>query len=189
MHLLAARARDVADGAGAAIDLGQTPGDIVVLAAPTPRSPASPRPRPGGRARRRRACASPPHAARPQFLGRPVRRAGGRPGAAGRRCGCSAAAATGRTASSACVETCRATASRSPCCRATIKPDPELARHRAGSLPVCGAISRRRPGNAVNFLRYAAWLHGGRLRHPSPRAFPPARSPPRLRGEGLGERA
>jgi cobaltochelatase CobN len=45
MHLLATEPGMIADGS-AAVDLGQNPGDIIMLAAPTPRSRCSPQRRP-----------------------------------------------------------------------------------------------------------------------------------------------
>ena len=169
MHLLATMPGTIADGT-AAVDLAQTPGDIVVLSSADTefallaaaqqrrraQDPAAPTPAPR---------ADP--AARPQFLGRPLH-GDGRRGAAGRRPHPRRQRLLALWRRAAGRNLPRAAAFRWRCLPGDDKPDRELAEFSTAqpqaSRRLWRYLAEGGPGNAENFLRYAGSLIGREAR-------------------------
>ena len=166
MHLLATEPGTIADGS-AAVDLAQTPGrhrragerrhrDRLLAAAQARRRGADPP---------RRACAS-RRSCGSATISRSISiwRWSPRRGWSSR--GCSAAAAIGPTASSGWSRPAASAASRWRCCPATTSPTPSWPSVRPLPPDACRRLWRYLaeggPGNADNFLRYAAALIGAR---------------------------
>src|SRR6266478_982810 len=190
MHLLATEPGIIADGS-AAVDLGQSPGDIVVLASADTEIALL------AAAQGRRRAADP---AAPRLRLAPVMRLGHNFSidlymeqvaqarlVIARLLGGGAYWPYGVERL---VETCRDHGIPLALLPGDDKPDPELAELSTVPQAACRRLWRYLaeggPGNADNFLRYAATLVRPAAPHP-PTASPRVPPSPRMRGEGWGE--
>ena len=166
MHLLATRPGSVSDGSDA-VDLGQRPGDIVVLSAADSELAclAAARARLEAGERVPQPAAGQSAAARPSDVGRRLRRANVGTGAAGRRAAARRPQLLALRRRADCGDPAANARSAVAFLPGDDQPDAELAalsslppdaQHRLWRYLVEGGID-----NAVEFLRYAASLIGG----------------------------